>query len=39
VVDTSDRLSMMLRYPRVLLYDWKAIEDAARATLSRYRIR
>jgi len=39
VVDTSDSLSMTIRYPRVLLKDWKAIEDAARATLSRYRIR
>ena len=39
VVDIPDSLSMSIRYPRVVLKDWKAIEDAARATLDRYRIR
>ncbi len=39
LVDIPDSLSMTIRYPRVLLKDWKAIEDAARATLERYRIR
>ncbi|MCS4231130.1 hypothetical protein M2410_001863 [Stenotrophomonas chelatiphaga] len=39
LVDIPDSLSMTIRYPRVLLKDWKAIEDAARATLGRYRIR
>lgn len=39
VVDIPDSLSMTIRYPRVLLKDWKAIEDAARATLGRYEIR
>lgn len=39
VVDIPDSLSMTIRYPRVLLNDWRAIEDAVRATMARYRIR
>ena len=39
VVDIPDSLSMTIRYRRVLLKDWKAIEDAVRATMARYMIR
>ncbi|WP_232767711.1 MULTISPECIES: hypothetical protein [unclassified Stenotrophomonas] len=39
VVDAPDRLSMTIRYPRVLLKDWKAIEDAVRVVLVRYIVR
>lgn len=39
LVDIPDSLSMTIRYPRVLLKDWKSIEDAARVVLARYRIR
>lgn len=39
VVDAPDRLSMTIRYPRVVLKDWKAIEDAVRAMMARYRLR
>lgn len=38
-VDQADSLSLTLFYPRVLLKDWKSIEDAARDMLARYRIR
>ena len=39
VVDIPDSLSMTIRYPRVLLKDWRAIEDAVRVVLVRYRVR
>jgi len=38
IVDINDSLSVTLRYPRVLLKDWKSIEDVARATLARYKV-
>ena len=37
-VDGDNDLSIRLAYPRVLLKDWKAMEDAARALLATYRI-
>lgn len=39
IVDLNDSISMTIRYPRVLLKDWKAIEDAVRTMMARYRIR
>lgn len=36
-VDGNNSLSIRLAYPRVLLKDWKAMEDAARTVLARYR--
>jgi len=37
-VDSKDNLAVSLFYPRVLLKDWKAMEDATRATLARYKV-
>ena len=39
LVDIPDSLSMTIRYPRVLLKDWRAIEDAVRVVLVSYRVR
>lgn len=39
IVDLNDTISMTIRYPRVLIKDWKSIEDAVRAVLDRYRVR
>ncbi|MGV8961214.1 MAG: hypothetical protein ACOH1V_12675 [Stenotrophomonas sp.] len=38
-VDSNDNLAITLFYPRVLLKDWKAMEDATRTTLARYNVR
>lgn len=38
-VNQADSLSVTLFYPRVLLKDWKSIEDAARNVLARYKVR
>lgn len=38
-VDSADRLSVTLSYPRVFLKDWKAIEDAARGVLAQYKVK
>lgn len=35
----QDGLSVRAIYPRVLLKDWKATEDATRALLARYKLR
>ncbi len=37
-VDSANSLSVTLSYPRVFLKDWKAIEDAARDVLARYKV-
>ena len=37
-VDQTDSLSVTLFYPSVLLKDWRAIEDAARNVLARYKV-
>lgn len=37
-VDSKDNLAVTLFYPRVLLKDWKAMEDATRAVLARYKV-
>ncbi|WP_313347913.1 hypothetical protein [Stenotrophomonas sp.] len=36
-VDTKDNLGVTLFYPRVLLKDWKVMEEATRAALARYK--
>ncbi|WP_182267149.1 hypothetical protein [Stenotrophomonas maltophilia] len=37
--DPQDGLSVRAIYPRVLLKDWKAVEDATRVLLARYKLR
>jgi len=38
-VDLSDRLSIRLMYPRVILRDWKRMESTVRDVLAKYRVR
>jgi len=38
-VDSNDNLGVTLFYPRVLLKDWKAMEEATRAALAKYKVR
>jgi len=37
-VDVADSLSISLSYPRVLLADWRRMEEAVRAVLGRYKV-
>lgn len=38
-VDSKDNLGVTLFYPRVLLKDWRAMEEATRTALARYKVR
>ncbi|WP_251006568.1 hypothetical protein [Stenotrophomonas sp. ISL-67] len=37
-VDLTDNLGVTLFYPRVLLKDWKGMEEATRAALAKYKV-